>query len=143
MKNKFVNLLLQELSFGLKICALLLFIILSLFFQKDARLKAEEAAKLQRDKITAQNLERQIPGLEDKLKGLEEKSKTTAILKSKANFVLKGIITKDGQSTALIEDDIYQTNDPISGLIITSITSNTVTFKDQRTGEQSKMQLPE
>ncbi len=143
MRNKFINLFLQELSLDLKIGAVLLLIIISLSFQKNARLKGEEVVKLRQDKIKVQNLEKQIPGLEDKLKGLEVRSKAVGMVKSKANFVLKGIFTKDGQSAALIGDDVYQKNDMISGFIITSITSNTVTIGDPATGEQSKIQLPE
>ena len=142
MKNKFINLFLQELNLDLKMGAVLLFIILSLFFQKNMRLNGEEVVKLRQDKITAQNLEKQIPGLEDKLKGLEAESKAVGILKRKVDFVLKGIFTKDGQSAAIIGNDVYQKNDVISGFIITSITSNTVTIEDPATGEQSKIQLP-
>lgn len=142
MRNKFVNLFLQELNLSLKIGVVLLLIVLFFFFQKKARLNGQEIARLRQDKIAAQNLEKQIPGLEDKLKGLEAKSKAVGILKPKANFVLKGIFTKDGQSVALIDNHIYQKNDVISGFIITSITSNTVTIGDPATGEQSKIQLP-
>jgi len=144
MKNKFINLFLQEPSLDSKIVVVFFFIILSLTLQKDTRLKDIEVLKLRQDKITAQNLEKQIPALENKLKGLEEtKGKAVSIIKRKIDFVLKGILTKDGKSEAIIGDDIYQENDVISGFIITSITSNTVTIQDPSTGEQGKIQLPE
>jgi len=145
MRNKFINLLLQELSLDLKICTVFLFIILSVFFLKNMRLKTKEVAKLHQDKITVQNLEKQIPGLGDKLKDLQARGKMAGSLslRPKANFVLKGIVTKEGESVALIGDDICKKNDTISGFIVTSITPNTVTLADPVTGEQNTIQLSE
>ena len=143
MRNKFVNLFIQELSLDLKIGALLLLVIFSLSFQKNIRLKKQEIVQLRQDKLTAQSLEKQIPELEAKLKALEVERKAVSALKSKANLVLKGIFIKGGASAAIINNEIYQKNDTVSGLLITVITSNTVTFEDPATGEQSKIQLPE
>ena len=143
MRNKFINLSLQELNLDLKAIAVLLLVIFSLFFQKNIRLKKQEIVRLNQDKITAQSLEKQIPALEAKLISLEAQGKRVAALKSKVNLVLKGIFIKDGKSSALINDDIYQKNDTVSGLIITAITSKSVTFEDPATGEQGKIQLPE
>ena len=144
MKNKFINLFLHELRLDSKIAAVLFFIILSLTLQKDARLMDIEVMKLRRDKIKTHDLEKQIPALENKLKGLEEaRGRAVSITKRKIDFVLKGVLTKDGKSEAIIDNDIYRENDVISGFIITSITSNAVTFQDPVTGDQGKIQLPE
>ena len=143
MKNKFVNLLSQEPNFSLKTGAVILLVIFSLFLYRGMGLKRTEITKLRQDKVMAQELKKQIPALEEKIKAFEVKEVPIVALKRNATLVLKGIFTKDGESAALINNDIYQKNDVVSGLIITAITSNTVTFQDPITAEQSKIQLPE
>jgi hypothetical protein len=143
MKNKFINLLSQEPNFSLKIGAVILLVIFSLFLYKVMGLERAEIAKLCQDKATAQELQKQIPVLEEKIKALEVEKRAAGALKRNVTLVLKGIFTKDGVSTALINNDIYQKNDMISGLMITGITSNTVTLEDPFTSEKSKLQLPE
>ena len=143
MKNKFINLLFQEPNFSLKLSAVILLVIFSLFLHRGMGLKRAEIKKLRQDKVMAQKLKKQIPALEEKLKALEVKGEATVALKRNVNLVLKGIFTKNGESAALINDDIYQKNDIVSGLMITAITSNTVTFQDPLTAEQSKIQLSE
>jgi len=144
MKNKFINLLFQEPNFSLKIGAVILVVILSLFLHRGMGSKRAEITKLLQDKETAQKLEQQIPALEEKIKALEVKGKEVKALKRNVSLVLKGILmTKNGEPGALINDGIYQKNDKVSGLIITKITSNTVTLEDPLTAEQVKIQLPE
>jgi hypothetical protein len=143
MKNKFINLLFQEPNFSIKLGAVILLVIFSLFLHRGMGLKRAEIKKLRQDKVMAQKLKKQIPALEEKLKALEAKGEATVALKRNVNLALKGIFTKNDESAALINDDIYQKNDIVSGLMITAITSNTVTFQDPLTAEQSKIQLSE
>lgn len=135
MRNKFINLFLQELNLDLKIGVVLLLIVLSFSFQKNMHLKRQEIVRLREDKITALSLEKQIPALEAKLKTMETQGKAIG--------ALKGIFIKDGKPSALINNDIYQKNDIVSGLIITVITSKSVTLENPDSGEQGKLQLPE
>lgn len=143
MKNKFINLLFQEPDFSLKTSAVILLVIFSLFLYKGLGLKRVEITKLRQDKVMVQELEKQISLLEEKIRAFEVDGKVARALKRNVSLVLKGILIKDGESAALINNDIYQKNDVVSGLIITAITSNTVTFQDPLTAEQSKIQLPE
>ena len=143
MKNKYINLLFQELSFSLKAGAVILLIIFSLFLHKGMGSKRMKIAELRQDKAMAQELERQIPVLEEKLKTLEVKGEASVALKRNVKLVLTGIMTKSGESSALINDEIYQKNDTVNGLVITEITSNTVTLQDPFTAEHTKIQLPE
>jgi hypothetical protein len=143
MKNKFINLLSQEPNFRLKLGAVILLVVFSFFSYRGMGSKRAEIAKLHQDKLVALELKKQIPALEDKLRGFEAENVPAVGLKSSANLILKGIFTKGNESAALINNDIYQKNDMVSGLIITEIASNAVTLEDPITAEQSKIQLPE
>jgi hypothetical protein len=143
MKNKFINLLLQEPNFSLKLAVVISLAMCSLYLHRDIGLKRSEISKLSRDSARVQELGKQIVALEGNLRGFEEKGKITQALKRNLNLVLKGIFTQNGESAALINEDIYQKNDTVSGLIITAISANTVTLFDPITAEQSKIQLPE
>jgi hypothetical protein len=142
MKNKFVNLLFQEPSFSLKVGALILFIMSSLFLYKGLGLKRTEITKLCQDKAMAQELKMQIPASEERIKALEVNKRTSGA-KRNESLLLKGILTKGGESAALINDNIYQKNDMISGFIITAITATTVILEDPLTAEQRIIHLPE
>jgi len=143
MKNKFINLLFQEPGFSLKLSAVILLVIFSLFLTKAKVLKRAEIIRLTQDQAKAGELKIQIPALEERLKALEVKTEATVVLKPQVNLVLKGVLTLDGESAAIINNDIYQKGDTVSGLIITAITANTVTLQDPITAEQTKIQLPE
>ncbi len=143
MKNKFINLLFQEPGFSLKVATVILFVIMSFFLNRGLGLKRIELSKLCQNKLKAQELAKQIPALEEKLKEFEVKGKAVEILKRNVDLFLKGILTKDGESVALINNEMYHKNDMVSGFIITAISSNTVTLQDPLTAEQSKIQLPE
>jgi hypothetical protein len=143
MKNKFISLLFQEPNFSLKLVVIILLATFSFFLHKGIGLKRAEIAKFRQDKAMVEELSKQIPVLEEKLKALELKVKSIVPLKRNVSLVLKGILTQNGASAALINDDIYQKNDLVGGLIITAITSNAVTLEDPSTSEQTKIQLPE
>lgn len=127
---------------SLKIVAVALLVVLYLFLQKGAVLKELKAARLQRDKALAQELARQIPGLEKKIEILQEKEKITGTLPRKINFVLSGIFIKDGNPAVLIGKNIYQKNDTIDGFTISDITSYAVILEDQATKQKTEVRLP-
>ncbi|MBM3243595.1 MAG: hypothetical protein FJZ12_02005 [Candidatus Omnitrophica bacterium] len=143
MKNKFINLLLEERTVAVKLGVFILLVFLCLSLNSTVSAKKKEAMKLKDDKAVAISLENQLQELNKKLKLFEEMGKVAGSLQVKANLSLKGIIIKDGKAAALINNDIYQQNDLIAGCIITSITTNTITLEDPATGEESKIQLPE
>jgi len=143
MRNKFLSLILEERILSLKIGAILFLSIISIFLQRSALLNKQELVRLLKDKVTVQDLARQIPSLEEKLRSLQAQKEVSGDLKPRVGLSLKGILIKGGQSVALINDDIYQKNDMVAGYMITSISTNTVTLEDPATGEESKLQLPE
>ncbi len=127
---------------SLKIAAVVLFAAIYLFLQKGAILKELETARLRRDKALAQELARQIPGLEKKIEILREKGKIIGILPRKINLVLSGIFIKDGKPVALIGENIYQKNDMIDGFMILEITLNGIVLEDQATKQKREIRLP-
>jgi len=142
MRNKFVNLFFQDLTLSLKIIAVAFLVVLCLLLNKATLHKELETARLRRDNALAQELARQIPGLEKKIEILQEKGKIIGILPRKINFVLSGIFIKDGKPIALIGDNIYQKNDTINGFTILDITSQAVIIEEEATKQKREVRLP-
>jgi hypothetical protein len=139
MRNKFINLFFQDLYLSLKIVAIVFLATFYFFLQKGAILKKLEAARLRQDKVSAQELARQIPGLEKKLDVLREKG---IVRSRKTNFILSGIFIKDDKPVALIGENIYQKNDTIDSFMILEITLNGIVLEDQSTKEKREVRLP-
>lgn len=145
MRNKFINLLVQDLSLSLKIIAVALLAPLYLFLQKGVFLRELEAARWRQDKALAEQLARQIPGLQKKIEALSallEKGKIIENLPLKINLVLSGIFIKDNKPVVLIGENIYQKNDTVEGFTISDITSTAVILEDQATKEERELRLP-
>jgi hypothetical protein len=143
MRNKYLNLLFGERDFNLKLLGAVLLAGLSLFSITSCADKRLEAERLQQDKVRVQELEGRVLQLEAKLKSLEGSLQLDSQLKQKADFALKGIISKGDTSAAIINDEVYQVGDAVSGYTILNISANTVTFQDPATGEQITIRLPE
>ena len=145
MRNKFINLLFQDLSLSLKIIVVALLVALYLFLQKGIFLRESEAARWRQDNALAQQLARQIPGLEKKIEALSallEKGKIIDNIPPKINLVLSGIFIKDGKPVALIGENIYQKNDTVEGFTISDITFGAVILEDHATKEQRELRIP-
>ena len=141
MRNKYLNLLFGERDFNLKLLGAVLLAGLSLFSITSCADKRLEAERLRQDKVRVQELEGRVLQLEAKLKSLEGSLQLDSQLKQKADFALKGIISKGDTSAAIINDEVYQVCDAVSGCTILNISANTVTFQDPATGEQITIRL--